>query len=203
MLEEIDWIKVDGLIPTIVQSGVDQSVLMLGYMNQDALRLTLAEGQLCFYSRTKQRLWRKGETSGNVLLLKDLRLDCDGDTLLATVTPTGPVCHTGADNCFGTDCDSITWLHHLEHIIASRAEIDNEGSYTHRLIARGPQRVAQKVGEEGVELALASALGHTEEVRNESADLLFHFLVNLHVQGLCLQDVISCLQERHKERVEA
>jgi len=200
MIEKINWEKVNGLVPAIVQSCVDGTVLMLGYMNEDALRLTRLSGEVCFFSRTRKRLWRKGESSGNVLKLVDIYLDCDSDTLLVVAEPTGPVCHTGKDNCFGYSARSPHFLETLEKVIEERIEGVGDGSYTHALVQKGCARVAQKVGEEGVEVAVASALGERDQVVEESADLLFHLMVNLQAQGLRLADVIGCLKERHMSK---
>ena len=200
MIEKINWEKVDGLIPAIVQSSIDGTVLMLGYMNEDALRLTRLSGEVCFFSRTRKRLWRKGEASGNVLKLVDIYLDCDADTLLVMAEPTGPVCHTGEDNCFGCSTRSPHFLETLEKVIEERIEGSGDGSYTHALVQKGLARVAQKVGEEGVEVALASAMEDRDQVIEETADLLFHMMVNLKAQGLCLADVVGCLKERHTSK---
>lgn len=201
MLEKIDWKKVNGLLPAIIQSSEDHSVLMLGYMNEEALQLTQELEQVCFYSRTKKRIWRKGESSGNVLKLVEMHLDCDGDTLLVRATPTGPVCHTGATNCFACENLSPHFLSTLESVIKSRIQNGHNESYTHSLAKSGAARVAQKVGEEAVEAAIASVSGNREEVIEESADLLFHMIVNLKVQGLHLSDVLTCLQKRHSDKV--
>nr|WP_086940227.1 bifunctional phosphoribosyl-AMP cyclohydrolase/phosphoribosyl-ATP diphosphatase HisIE [Thaumasiovibrio occultus] len=196
----IDWDKVDGLIPAVVQDNNSGQVLMLGYMNQDALAKTLETEQVTFFSRTKQRLWTKGETSGNVLELKSIALDCDKDTLLVQVNPIGPTCHTGTVTCFDADettPPSLVFLHQLEQVLASRRNADPDSSYTASLYARGTKRISQKVGEEGVEVALAATSGDKAELVNESADLIYHLLVLLQDQGMSLADITQRLAERH------
>jgi phosphoribosyl-ATP pyrophosphohydrolase/phosphoribosyl-AMP cyclohydrolase len=197
----IDWDKVDGLIPAIVQDFSSSQVLMMGYMNQDALNKTFSTGQVTFYSRTKQRLWTKGETSGNVLQLKNAALDCDNDTLLVKVNPIGPTCHTGTTTCWDGDNQEesqMVWLHQLEQLLAARKDADPDSSYTASLYHRGTKRISQKVGEEGVEVALAATSGDKAELICESADLIYHLLVLLQDQGLSFNDVINKLKERHK-----
>ncbi|WP_434355863.1 bifunctional phosphoribosyl-AMP cyclohydrolase/phosphoribosyl-ATP diphosphatase HisIE [Parasalinivibrio latis] len=200
LAERIDWEKTGGLVPAVVQDNSSGQVLMLGYMNQDALAKTLETEQVTFYSRTKGRLWTKGETSGNVLQLSNIALDCDNDTLLVKANPIGPTCHTGTTTCFDADAQpeaSLVFLHQLEQLLASRKTADPDSSYTARLYAKGTKRIAQKVGEEGVEVALAATAGDKEEVISESADLMYHLLVLLQDQGLSLNDVIGKLKERH------
>ncbi|MEI8632869.1 bifunctional phosphoribosyl-AMP cyclohydrolase/phosphoribosyl-ATP diphosphatase HisIE [Vibrio sp. PP-XX7] len=197
----IDWTKVDGLVPAIVQDFSSSQVLMMGYMNQEALSKTMDTGQVTFYSRTKQRLWTKGETSGHVLQLKNVALDCDQDTLLLKVNPVGPTCHTGTTTCWDADQQEETqmvWLHQLEQLLAERKHADPESSYTASLYARGTKRISQKVGEEGVEVALAATSGDKDELICESADLVYHLLVLLQDQGLSMSDVIDKLKERHR-----
>lgn len=204
---EINWDKVDGLVPAVVQDSRSGQVLMLGYMNDEALSKTLDTRQVTFWSRSKQRLWTKGETSGNVLQLKQIQLDCDQDTLLVSAEPVGPTCHLGTTTCFDkgiTDsgesatAPDLVFLHRLEQVLAARKGADPESSYTASLYARGTKRISQKVGEEGVEVALAATAGDKEEVISESADLMYHLIVLLQDQGLSLSDVIAKLQERHK-----
>lgn len=197
----IDWEKVDGLVPAIVQDFVSGQVLMMGYMNEEALTRTAATGQVTFFSRTKQRLWTKGETSGHVLQLRNIALDCDNDTLLVKVNPVGPTCHTGTTTCWDSDRQEesqMVWLHQLEQLLAARKSADPDSSYTASLYARGTKRISQKVGEEGVEVALAATSGDKAELICESADLIYHLLVLLQDQGLSLSDVIDKLKERHK-----
>ncbi|EIV8499502.1 bifunctional phosphoribosyl-AMP cyclohydrolase/phosphoribosyl-ATP diphosphatase HisIE [Vibrio parahaemolyticus] len=199
--ERINWEKVDGLVPAIVQDFQSSQVLMMGYMNQDALAKTGETGQVTFFSRTKERLWTKGETSGNVLQLVNISLDCDNDTLLVRVNPIGPTCHTGTTTCWDGDAQEesqMVWLHQLEQLLAARKIADPDSSYTASLYARGTKRISQKVGEEGVEVALAATSGDKAELVCESADLIYHLLVLLQDQGLSMNDVVNKLKERHK-----
>lgn len=199
--ERINWDKVDGLVPAIVQDFQSSQVLMMGYMNQDALAKTGETGQVTFFSRTKERLWTKGETSGNVLALKNISLDCDNDTLLVKVDPVGPTCHKGTTTCWDGDPQEesqMVWLHQLEQLLAARKNADPDSSYTASLYARGTKRISQKVGEEGVEVALAATSGDKAELVCESADLIYHLLVLLQDQGLSMDDVVNKLKERHK-----
>ncbi|MGY6428260.1 bifunctional phosphoribosyl-AMP cyclohydrolase/phosphoribosyl-ATP diphosphatase HisIE [Vibrio parahaemolyticus] len=199
--ERINWEKVDGLVPAIVQDFQSSQVLMMGYMNQDALAKTGETGQVTFFSRTKERLWTKGETSGNVLQLVNISLDCDNDTLLVRVNPIGPTCHTGTTTCWDVDAQEesqMVWLHQLEQLLAARKSADPDSSYTASLYARGTKRISQKVGEEGVEVALAATSGDKAELVCESADLIYHLLVLLQDQGLSMNDVVNKLKERHK-----
>ncbi|WP_375054924.1 bifunctional phosphoribosyl-AMP cyclohydrolase/phosphoribosyl-ATP diphosphatase HisIE [Zobellella sp. DQSA1] len=196
---QLDWDKVDGLMPAIVQDCHSGRVLMLGYMNKDALAKTQETGQVTFFSRTKNRLWTKGETSGHVLQLRDLSTDCDQDTLLAMVEPIGPTCHLGNVSCFNDQqLPSLSFLAELEQVLASRKGADPATSYTASLYARGTKRIAQKVGEEGVETALAATVHDHEELVSESADLLYHLTVLLQQEGLELTDVVNKLKARHK-----
>ncbi|MGR5061765.1 bifunctional phosphoribosyl-AMP cyclohydrolase/phosphoribosyl-ATP diphosphatase HisIE [Photobacterium sp. DNB22_13_2] len=206
LANSINWDKVDGLVPAIVQDNTSGQVLMLGYMNDSALSKTLETQQVTFWSRTKERLWTKGETSGNVLRLKSIKLDCDQDTLLVKVDPIGPTCHLDTTTCFDSDTaeagqveqPALVFLHQLEQVLASRKGADPESSYTASLYARGTKRISQKVGEEGVEVALAATSGDKAELVCESADLIYHLLVLLQDQGMSLSDVTAKLQERHK-----
>ncbi|MCE7534567.1 bifunctional phosphoribosyl-AMP cyclohydrolase/phosphoribosyl-ATP diphosphatase HisIE [Aliivibrio fischeri] len=197
----IDWEKVDGLVPAIIQDFGSSQVLMMGYMNQDALAKTLETEKVTFFSRTKNRLWTKGEESGNSLNLVNISLDCDNDTLLIKVNPVGPTCHTGTTTCWDGDKSEETqlvWLHQLEQLLAERKNADPDSSYTASLYARGTKRISQKVGEEGVEVALAATSGDKAELVCESADLIYHLFVLLQDQGLSFDDVINKLKERHK-----
>ncbi|HCE1828756.1 TPA: bifunctional phosphoribosyl-AMP cyclohydrolase/phosphoribosyl-ATP diphosphatase HisIE [Vibrio parahaemolyticus] len=199
--ERINWEKVDGLVPAIVQDFQSSQVLMMGYMNQDALAKTGETGQVTFFSRTKERLWTKGETSGNVLQLVNISLDCDNDTLLVRVNPIGPTCHTGTTTCWDGDAQEesqMVWLHQLEQLLAARKSAAPDSSYTASLYASGTKRISQKVGEEGVEVALAATSGDKAELVCESADLIYHLLVLLQDQGLSMNDVVNKLKERHK-----
>jgi phosphoribosyl-ATP pyrophosphohydrolase/phosphoribosyl-AMP cyclohydrolase len=204
-VETLDWEKVDGLLPAVVQDADDGAVLMLGYMNRSALLQTLAEGEVTFYSRTRQALWRKGETSGNVLKLTSIDADCDRDTLLVRARPAGPVCHLGTRSCFKNTSAAQAaspgdFLQTLEQIIRQRAGDSPETSYTARLLRSGVQRIAQKVGEEGVETALAAVAAADAELVGESADLVFHLLVMLASRGLGLQQVVEELRQRHQTK---
>ena len=200
LTERINWSKVDGLVPAIIQDFRSSQVLMMGYMNQDALAKTAETGKVTFFSRTKERLWTKGETSGNTLQLVNMCLDCDNDTLLVKVEPIGPTCHLGNTTCWDTDPQEesqMVWLSQLERLLATRKNADPESSYTASLYARGTKRISQKVGEEGVEVALAATSGDKAELVCESADLLYHLMVLLQDQGLSMNDVINKLKQRH------
>ncbi|MFT4153987.1 bifunctional phosphoribosyl-AMP cyclohydrolase/phosphoribosyl-ATP diphosphatase HisIE [Parafilimonas sp.] len=187
----------DKLVPVIVQDAATHTVLMLGYMNEEAYNKTLTEQKITFFSRSKQRLWTKGETSGNFLFVKDMRLDCDNDTLLIKANPAGPVCHTGADTCFNETNDG-SFLYQLEKIIQSRKETKQEGSYVSSLFAKGINKIAQKVGEEAVEVVIEAKDSNDDLFKNEAADLLFHYLVLLSAKGMHLSDIEEVLQSRHK-----
>ena len=196
----IDSLKFDaaGLITTVVQHAHSGEVLMVAWMNRDALALTLQRHRLVFWSRSRQKLWEKGETSGHVLQLVSLAADCDHDTLLARALPAGPVCHTGSATCFGEAGSGVGFLANLQHIIAWRASESPESSYTAKLLAAGTQRVAQKVGEEGVELALAATTNDRQKIIDESADLFYHTLVLLRAKDVSLEEVTARLAERHQ-----
>ncbi|NIG76484.1 bifunctional phosphoribosyl-AMP cyclohydrolase/phosphoribosyl-ATP diphosphatase HisIE [Klebsiella sp. Ap-873] len=197
-LAQLDWEKTDGLMPVIVQHAVSGEVLMLGYMNQDALAKTLESGKVTFFSRTKQRLWTKGETSGHFLNVVRIAPDCDNDTLLVLVNPIGPTCHLGTSSCFGETHHDWLFLFELEQLLASRKTADPASSYTAKLYASGTKRIAQKVGEEGVETALAATVNDRHELTNEASDLMYHLLVLLQDQDLDLSTVIENLRARHK-----
>lgn len=194
------WDKMDGLLPAVVQDADTDQLLMLGYMDKAALEATLADGLVTFFSRSKQRPWRKGETSGNVLRLVGIAADCDGDALLVRAQPEGPTCHLGTDSCFGDVPGGAGWLGRLERIIAARAGADPEASYTARLLAAGPAKAAQKVGEEGVEVAMAAVSRDAEGLAEEAADLLFHLLVTLRSRDIPLATVVELLRRRHLSR---
>ena len=201
-LKQLDWNKdPTGLLPAIVQDYQTGRVLMLGFMNQEALNKTLDTKQVTFFSRSKQRLWTKGETSGHVLQLIDVHVDCDNDTLLVTAEPIGPTCHTGTITCFGdepvTAAERISFLSKLEAVIAQRIADKPEGSYTARIWERGITRMAQKVGEEGVEVALAAATQEEDRLVSESADLVYHLALLLKSRNLSLVDVVRELEQRH------
>jgi phosphoribosyl-ATP pyrophosphohydrolase/phosphoribosyl-AMP cyclohydrolase len=194
----IDWDKVNGLLPVIVQDDSTSQVLMLGYMNAEALKVTIQTQNITFFSRTKKRLWTKGEISGNTLALQSMSLDCDGDTLLCKALPNGPTCHTGDITCFHDDTSNpITFLQKLAQLIHTRAILRPKDSYTTSLLESGTARIAQKVGEEGVELAIACMKDDKTEILNECADLFFHALVSLENADLKLEDVCKILKVRH------
>jgi phosphoribosyl-AMP cyclohydrolase / phosphoribosyl-ATP pyrophosphohydrolase len=195
--DRLDWAKGDGLLPAIVQHAVTGAVLMLAYMNRDAYVETLACGEAVFFSRSRGRLWRKGETSGNVLRVVEITADCDADTLLLRAQPAGPTCHLGTTSCFGAR-PVATLLDELEGVIDARLAERPEDSYVARLAAAGPARAAQKLGEEGVETALAAVTRDDEGLAEESADLLFHLLVLLRIRGLSLQNVLAKLAARRR-----
>lgn len=197
----LDWSKSGGLMPVVVQDARSAQVLMLGYMNKAALDATLLSRRVTFFSRSKQRLWVKGETSGNFLNVVQIVPDCDNDTLLVIADPIGPTCHTGTDSCFGddvvTDASRLAFLTRLEAVIAQRVAEQPEGSYTARIWAQGPTKLAQKVGEEGVEVALAAVVQSDERLVSESADLLFHLALLLKNRNLSLRSVVEELERRH------
>lgn len=196
----IDFSKyADGLVPAIIQDYATQKVLMLGFMNNEALQQTYATGKVTFYSRTKQRLWTKGEQSGNFLELKSITIDCDNDTLLIKVNPSGPTCHTGADTCFNEKNHAEDFLNYLEEIIALRSKVTPEESYVAKMLAKGINKVAQKVGEEAVELVIEAKDDNQELFLGEAADLLFHYLLLLNAKGYKLQQVIEVLKQRHSK----
>lgn len=198
-LSSLEWEKMGGLIPAAVQDAATLQLLMLGYMNEEALRQTLESGLVTFYSRSKGRLWTKGETSGNHLKLVAVLPDCDNDALLVRAEPAGPTCHLGTDSCFMAEGPaSVGWLARLVQIVADRAAADPSESYTARLLAKGPTRIAQKIGEEGVEVALAAAAGSREACIEESADLIYHLTVLMQARGFGWDDVAASLKERHK-----
>jgi phosphoribosyl-ATP pyrophosphohydrolase/phosphoribosyl-AMP cyclohydrolase len=201
-IARIDFAKGDGLVPAIIQDADTGAVLMMAYMNREALDQTLARGRAVFFSRSKQRLWEKGETTGHTLDVVNVVADCDQDTLLVTARPRGPACHNGTLTCFGDEpraaTTSIAFLAKLEAVIAQRATEKPEASYTARLLEKGVARVAQKVGEEGVEVALAGVGADEKKVVEEAADLLFHLLVLLRARGLSLAQVVSALESRHR-----
>jgi len=198
---KIDFKKYpDGLVPAIIQDHKTQKVLMLGFMDEEALQKTMREGKVTFYSRSRKRLWTKGEESGNVLLLKEIMSDCDDDTLLIKAEPTGPVCHTGADTCWSEKNHPEDFLSYLEHIIELRKASDDEGSYVRKLFHSGINKIAQKVGEEAVEMVIEAKDVNNELFLNEASDLLFHYLILLQAKGHKLDDVIAVLKERHQHK---
>jgi phosphoribosyl-ATP pyrophosphohydrolase/phosphoribosyl-AMP cyclohydrolase len=190
----------DGLVPAIVQDYVTQKVLMLGFMNEEALKKTEQTGLVTFFSRSKNRLWTKGEESGNHLQLRQILLDCDKDTLLIKAEPKGPVCHTGADTCWSEKNHKEDFLYYLEHIVELRRNGTEEKSYVKSLFAKGINKIAQKVGEEAVELVIEAKDVNRELFLNEAADLLFHYIVLLQAKDCSLADVINVLQQRHQSK---
>lgn len=194
---KIDFTKNEGLVPVVIQHANTLQVLMLGYMNEEALKKTREEGKVTFFSRSKNRLWTKGETSGNFLLVDDIQVDCDNDTLLIKAYPQGPTCHTGSTSCFGEETTK-GFVYELEKVIEQRIIDKTEGSYTARLFSRGVNKVAQKVGEEAVELVIESKDNNLDLFSNEAADLLYHYLILLKTKDLKLQDIEAVLKERHK-----
>ena len=207
-LPVLEWEKMSGLVPAIVQDASSGAVLMLGYMNREALAATESTGRVTFWSRSKGRLWTKGETSGHFLEVCSIRADCDRDTLLILAQPAGPACHLGTPTCWGEDAprsmaQRLEFLGRLEQIVAQRIADPPEHSYTAKLVEEGLTRIAQKVGEEGVELALAAVAQSDEAVIGEAADLLYHTALLLKAKGLSLTQVVTELECRHAERVEA
>ena len=203
-IDQLDWGKSDGLLPAIVQDAVGGAVLMLGYMNREALAATRASGRVTFWSRSKGRLWTKGETSGNHLEVCSIAADCDGDTLLVLARAAGPACHLGTRTCFGanpphTNVEPLAFLDTLERLVAERIAHPPPNSYTAKLIDRGLTRIAQKVGEEGLELALAAVAETNDKVIGEAADLLYHTLLLLQAKGLSLAAVTAELARRHAQ----
>ncbi len=203
--QRLDWAKGSGLLPAVVQHADSGAVLMLGYMNREALEATLETGRVTFFSRSRGALWVKGETSGNRLTTVAVSADCDGDAILVQARPAGPVCHAGTPSCFASapapSAAPLAFLAALEAVIADRLAAPTASSYTARLHAEGLRRVAQKVGEEGLELALAATGGNEDEVVAEGADLLYHVALLLHERGLGLADVAAELERRHAERL--
>jgi phosphoribosyl-ATP pyrophosphohydrolase/phosphoribosyl-AMP cyclohydrolase len=197
---KLDYNKyTDGLVPAIVQDVNTNVVLMLGFMNEEAVNKTISEGKVTFYSRSKKRLWTKGEESGNFLFLKDIKADCDNDTLLIKAQPVGPVCHTGADTCWDEKNQASGFLQYLENIIESRKAGTDENSYVKRMFSKGLNKIAQKVGEEAVELVIEAKDDNKELFLGEASDLLFHYLLLLNAKGYTLHDVLNVLQQRHSK----
>lgn len=198
---KVDFTKyADGLVPAIVQDYTTHKVLMLGFMNEEALKKTEETGLVTFFSRSKKRLWTKGEESGNHLKLKQLLVDCDNDTLLIKAHPEGPVCHTGADTCWSETNHKDDFLYYLEHIIQLRRKSDDGNSYVRSLFNKGINKIAQKVGEEAVELVIEAKDVNPELFLNEAADLLFHYLILLQAKNCSLDDVVQVLQQRHQSK---
>lgn len=192
-------------MPAVIQDNVTNQVLMLGYMNKEALEKTRQEGVVTFFSRTKNRLWTKGETSGNILQVVSITRDCDNDTLLIKVNPNGPTCHTGTTSCFGEEesanrAEAIRFIAQLEEVIQQRKVNPLEGSYTNFLFDKGINKIAQKVGEEAVETVIDAVAGKLDTMKGEAADLMYHLLVLLSASGLELKDVVAVLKERHNKQ---
>lgn len=197
---EVNFEKTGGLIPAIVQDSKTNKVLMLGFMNEEAYQQTMKTGKVTFFSRSKNRLWMKGETSGNTLQVKDILVDCDKDTLLIKAVPAGPVCHTGSDTCFGEqNKEDIMFLKHLQDFIEKRRQDMPEGSYTTSLFEKGVNRMAQKVGEEAVETVIEATNGTEEGFIYEASDMIYHLIVLLTSKGLRIEDLSRELMKRHKE----
>lgn len=198
-IDKIDWVKMNNLVPAIIQDVTTSNVLMLGYMNQDALNKTLARKKVTFYSRSKKRLWTKGETSGNTLALCDISYDCDGDSLLLLVKPSGPTCHKANNSCFN-DAMQSDWqiISNLEYVIKDRIKNKPKNSYTAKLANRGLHKVAQKVGEEAVEVVIAALVEDKDRFSNELADLFFHLLILIQAKGMSMADVAKQLSLREK-----
>jgi len=196
-ISSLDWDKTAGLLPVIIQDYKTLEVLMLGYMNAEALEKTQSEGKVTFFSRSKNRLWTKGETSNNFLYVKELFVDCDNDTILIKADAVGPTCHTGSRSCFKTDFNQ-NFIFELENIINDRYENPVEGSYINKMRSKGLNKIAQKVGEEGVETVIAALAETEEDLINESSDLIFHLLFLLKEKGLSIQDIAKNLEKRHK-----
>lgn len=195
---KISFNTTDGLVPVIIQNYLTQQVLMLGYMNEEAFDKTSKEGKVTFFSRSKGRLWTKGETSGNFLFVKNIQLDCDSDTLLIKADPQGPTCHTGATSCFSEET-SKGFLYQLEQTISQRIDANDESSYTNQLYKRGINKVAQKVGEEAIELVIEAKDDNEDLFKNEAADLLYHFLILLKYKNIKLENVEEILTGRSKK----
>lgn len=197
---KLNFEKSSGLIPAIIQDTDTNKVLMLGYMNQEAFNKTQQEGKVTFYSRSRQTLWTKGETSGNFLLVRKILIDCDNDTILVKASPTGPVCHTGQDTCFNEANQlDLSFLLELEQLIAERKKNPVEGSYTVKLFNGGIKKIAQKVGEEATEVVIDAVDGNNERLKEETADLLYHLLVLLAEREIGLSEVVDILSKRHSK----
>lgn len=198
-VDALAWEKMEGLLPAVIQHAATGQVLMLGYMNQEALEATLSSGLATFYSRSKSRLWQKGETSGNRLAVRAVRADCDDDALVVEAEPEGPTCHFGTTSCFSEEgARGVGFLAELAGIVRQRAESGGEGSYTARLLADGPAKIAQKVGEEGVEVALAAVTRDVDGCVEETADLIYHLTVLMQARGYGWDEVAAKLRERHR-----
>jgi phosphoribosyl-ATP pyrophosphohydrolase/phosphoribosyl-AMP cyclohydrolase len=197
-MEQIDFSKGNGLVPVVIQDNNTLQVLMVGYMNEEAFNKTTQENIVTFFSRSKNRLWTKGETSGNYLNVREISADCDNDSILIKVDPAGPVCHTGSTSCFG-DQPPKGFIYELEQVINKRIKDNSEESYTNKLYKKGINKVAQKVGEEAVELIIEAKDNNIDLFKNEAADLLYHLLILLKAKGVTLESIEGVLKERHKK----
>jgi phosphoribosyl-ATP pyrophosphohydrolase/phosphoribosyl-AMP cyclohydrolase len=195
-MDSIDFNKGHGLVPAVIQDNNTLQVLMLGYMNEEAFRKTQDEGKVTFFSRSRNRLWTKGETSGNYLIVKEITADCDNDSLLIKVNPSGPVCHTGKKSCFGEEIPK-GFIYELEQIVNQRIDDDIQDSYTNKVYRKGINKIAQKVGEEAVELVIEAKDDNPELFKNEAADLLYHLLILLKIKKITLSDIEQVLKSRH------
>lgn len=194
---DIDFSKGDGLVPVIIQNNNTLQVLMLGYMNKEAFQKTKAENKVTFFSRSKNRLWTKGEESGNFLTVKDIKIDCDNDTILIKAEPKGPTCHTGSTSCFKEET-AKGFLYELQQTISERIDTNDQNSYTNKLYQRGINKVAQKVGEEAVELVIEAKDDDADLFKNEAADLMYHYLILLKAKGFTLEDIEGVLESRQR-----
>jgi phosphoribosyl-ATP pyrophosphohydrolase/phosphoribosyl-AMP cyclohydrolase len=197
-MEQIDFTKGNGLVPVVIQDYKTLQVLMVGYMNEEALNKTRKDKKVTFFSRSKNRFWTKGETSGNYLYVEEISADCDNDSILIKVNPAGPVCHTGSTSCFGEET-AKGFIYELEHVINQRIENNIKKSYTNKLYKKGINKVAQKVGEEAVELIIESRDDNIDLFKNEAADLLYHLLILLKAKGVNMQSIEEVLKERHQK----
>jgi phosphoribosyl-AMP cyclohydrolase / phosphoribosyl-ATP pyrophosphohydrolase len=198
-MNPLDFTKGNGFVPAVIQDNNTLQVLMVGYMNEEAYKQTIEEGKVTFFSRSKNRLWTKGETSGNFMIVKEIRIDCDNDALLIKVNPAGPVCHTGKKSCFGEET-SKGFIYELEQVVNQRIDNNVRNSYTNTLFQKGLNKVAQKIGEEAVELVIEAKDDNTELFKNEAADLLYHLLILLKTKNVLFTDIEEILKSRHKSR---
>jgi phosphoribosyl-ATP pyrophosphohydrolase/phosphoribosyl-AMP cyclohydrolase len=194
---QLDFSKGNGLVPAVIQDDTTLQVLMVGFMNEESLRKTELEGKVTFFSRSKNRLWTKGETSGNFFIVKNITVDCDNDTLLIKVNPVGPACHTGSTSCFGDETPK-GFLYKLEQIISQRIDENATDSYTNKIYRQGINKTAQKVGEEAVELIIEAKDDNIDLFKNEAADLLYHLLILFKSKGVSITEIEECLARRHK-----
>jgi len=196
-MNQLNFSKSNGLVPAVIQDYTTLQVLMVGFMNEEAYEKTRKEGKVTFFSRSKNRLWTKGETSGNFLIVKEITTDCDNDSILIKVDPAGPVCHTGTKSCFGNE-ETKGFLYKLEQIIDQRIKDDVPDSYTNKIFKKGINKTAQKVGEEAVELIIEAKDNNIDLFKNEAADLLYHLLILFRIKGVSFQEIEECLKDRHK-----